>query len=130
MLNHYWLAGKINRTAIQIQLSYSILYISSCLSSSLQKANRTHLELLRSRSLLTKEHVEIKWLDFTSFYRLSDSEISFYSPQLFIQPDGDYSKDVITSPKTWHTGPTTQKSEIPVVSFVHPNPLKTQSLSY
>ena len=47
---------------------------------------------------------------------------------VFIQPNGNYSKDVIISMRTWFTGPTAQKQGFPMVSFIHPNPFKTHYL--
>lgn len=35
---------------------------------------------------------------------------------VFIQPYGNYSKDVIISVRTWFTGPTAQKQRFPMVS--------------
>ena len=40
---------------------------------------------------------------------------------VFIQPYGNYSKDVIISMRTWFTGPAAQKQRFPMVSFIHPN---------
>ena len=102
-----------------IKLLYSAT--TSCLSWSLQKDNRTNLEVRRS-SNLGRNTLRLNAL----VLHLSKEQLTLI--QAFIQPNGNSSKDVIISTRSWFTGPTAQKQRS--LGLFHPNPLKTPSFSY